>query len=110
VISTALTASANALPQQPTKPPADTGTSVISGTVTDGLTGRRVHAVRPATDGGYRAADLPPGDYFVAAVRRAAPDAWLDPSFLERLAVSAIRVTVGDGAPSAVDLRVADVR
>jgi hypothetical protein len=69
-----------------------------------------VQAVRPATDGGYRAADLPPGDYFVAAVRRAAPDAWLDPAFLERLVATAVRVTVGDGAPGTVDLRVGDVR
>jgi hypothetical protein len=71
---------------------------------------RRVHAVRPATDGGYHAADLPPGDYLVAAVRRAGPDAWSDPAFLERLAASAVRVTVGDGAAGTADLRVVDVR
>ena len=67
---------------------------------------RRVRAVRPSTDGQYDATDLPSGEYLVAAVRRPPPDAWLDTRFLERLASSAVRVTLGDGEQSTRDLRV----
>jgi hypothetical protein len=67
---------------------------------------RRVRVVRPATDGQYEATDLPPGEYLVAAVRRPPLNAWLDARVLERLASSAVRVTLGDGEQSTRDLRV----
>ncbi|HEX7779931.1 MAG TPA: carboxypeptidase-like regulatory domain-containing protein, partial [Vicinamibacterales bacterium] len=49
---------------------------------------RRVATTRPATDGQYVFNDLPPGEYYLAAMNDFAPDDWRDPTFLAE-AVSA---------------------
>ena len=41
-----------------------------------GPNSRRVKAVRPSVDGHYAIADLPPGDYLVAAVADVDPGEW----------------------------------
>lgn len=66
---------------------------------------RRVRAVRPDTSGRYEITDVAPGEYFVVAVREAAPDAWHDAAFLEQLVARAVRTTVGDGERKTADLR-----
>jgi hypothetical protein len=67
---------------------------------------RRIRAVRSGTDGAWTIRDLPPGEYLVAALSDVADDDLRDPTFLEALAASAVRVTVGDSAPARLDLRV----
>jgi len=53
---------------------------------------------RPGQDGSFAVTDLPPGEYFVAAVDHAEGSAsvgeWQDPQFLETLAPRATRVTI----------------
>ncbi len=67
---------------------------------------RRVRTARPATDGHYEIRDLPPGEYFVAAIRRMQPDAAQHPDLLERIAAEAVRVVVGEGEQKALNVRV----
>jgi hypothetical protein len=61
---------------------------------------------RPKMDGTFAAADLPPADYYVAAVDRLqgteGSGEWQDPAFLESIAPRATRVTLADGQMAAV--------
>jgi hypothetical protein len=74
---------------------------------------RWIRLVRASAEGTFKAAALPPGDYWVAAVDRAeaAPgaadwvDPWVDPELLDMLVPSATRVFVGAGETRALDLR-----
>jgi hypothetical protein len=59
---------------------------------------RRVRGVRTTTTGGFTIADLPPGEYFIAAVSDAALDNWQDPKTLESISRLATRITLADGA------------
>jgi hypothetical protein len=68
---------------------------------------RRIQAVRPATDGRFVAANLPAGDYLIAALADVMPNEWNDPKFLDRLAPSAIKVALGEGEKKVQDLRIA---
>jgi hypothetical protein len=67
---------------------------------------RRVLAARPGTDGHYLIEGLPPGDYYLAALRDVAPDEWRDPTLLSEIVPSAVRVTVGPGEAVVQSLRV----
>lgn len=67
---------------------------------------RRIRAVKLATNGQYRMDDLPPGDYYLAALVEVAPDDWLDSVFLEQVVREAIRVSVGSGEQKIQDLRI----
>jgi len=69
-------------------------------------TSRRVRVQRPGTDGKYSFADLPPGDYVLAAVTDMEPDPWRDPAFLRSLVVGGVRVTIGEGEQKTQDLRI----
>jgi hypothetical protein len=64
---------------------------------------------RPKADGTFAVADLPPGDYFVAAVDRLQGTEgfgeWQDPAFLESIAPRATRVRLADGQLASVALR-----
>jgi uncharacterized protein (DUF2141 family) len=68
---------------------------------------RRVKAIRPSSDGNFSAADLPAGDYLIAALTDVEPDEWQQPAFLERLAPAAVRVTVAEGQKVRQDLQIA---
>jgi len=59
---------------------------------------------RPNSNGVFTVANLPSGEYFVAAVSDAIGNAWQDPKVLEMLARSAARVTVGAGETRSVDV------
>jgi hypothetical protein len=67
---------------------------------------RRVKSTRPATDGHYRFADLPAGDYLLAALTDVEPDEWEKPAFLAVIAPSGVRVGLGEGEQKVQDLRI----
>jgi hypothetical protein len=67
---------------------------------------RRVVAARPATDGQYSMQNLPPGEYYVAALSEVAPDEWLDPALLSETVPLALRLTVGPGEAVVQGLRI----
>jgi hypothetical protein len=66
----------------------------------------RIQQVRPAADGRFIFRGLPPGDYFLGALTDVQPGEWYDPTFLQQLAASAIRVTLGEGEKKVQDIRV----
>ena len=66
---------------------------------------RRIQATRPAADGAYAFRNLPAGEYLIAAVGDAEPDAWYDPAFLQALVPGAMRITIADGQHVTQDLR-----
>ena len=66
----------------------------------------RIQAVRPAVDGSYIVRRLPPGEYLMVAMLDVETGEWSDPSFLQRIAASGVRVTVADGEQKVQDLRV----
>jgi hypothetical protein len=69
---------------------------------------RRVRApARPADDGAFRFFNVPPGEYFLGVATDVDAAAAGDPSFLERLAPAAIRVTIAPGEHKVQDLRIA---
>lgn len=67
---------------------------------------RRVKTARVGTDGTFAIADLPPGDYRLAAVDDVRLTAWDDPDALEPLVRSSVPVTVTRGTQASQQLRV----
>jgi len=67
---------------------------------------RRVRAARPGTDGAFRLQDVPPGEYFLAALADVAPNEWRDPAFLERAVRHAVPVTIGPGEQKVQSLQI----
>jgi hypothetical protein len=67
---------------------------------------RLVQATRPATDGAY-SVELPPGEYFIAALTDFETGDSNDPAFLEQLIPGAIRIAVADGEKKKQDFRIA---
>jgi len=68
---------------------------------------RRIRSVRPASDGAFSTADLPPGEYLIAAITDADPGEWQQPSFLAQLVSASVKVTVAEGQKVRQDLRIA---
>jgi hypothetical protein len=71
---------------------------------------RRFRRVSARDDGGFEVAAIPPGSYYVAAIRETAGADWIDPAFLESLAGSASLVQIGEGERAIQNLRVQEVR
>ena len=67
---------------------------------------RRVRSTRAGTDGAYAFADLPPGDYLMAALTDLEPDDMFDPTFFDALAASAVSVSLAEGQERTQDLRI----
>jgi uncharacterized protein (DUF2141 family) len=67
---------------------------------------RRIQGVRPSQDGKYTMRNLPPGEYIVVAVADVEPGEWFDPSFLQRVAPSGMRLTIADGDKKTQDLQI----
>jgi protocatechuate 3,4-dioxygenase beta subunit len=73
-----------------------------------GNTSRRVRSVtRPNDDGVYQFTSLLPGEYLLAVVTDLEPADLYDPSFLEQLVPSGIRITLADGDKKVQNLRIA---
>lgn len=67
---------------------------------------RRVRSTRPATSGAFEVADLPPGQYYLAALKDLDAADLEDPAFLETLIPAAALVTVAEGQRTTQDLRI----
>jgi len=67
---------------------------------------RRIQTARTGTDGRWIMKDLPPGEYFVAAVTDVDPDEIGDASFLSALVPAAATVALKDGDQKTLDLRI----
>jgi hypothetical protein len=70
-----------------------------------GLRPANARAIPVAHDGTFRFADLPEGDFYVAAIDVAQLDQWTTPDVLQRLAVTATRVHVDWGATASAILK-----
>ena len=69
--------------------------------------GRRLRTMRPGTDGGFSFKDLPPGEYFLAALTDIDQDEWQAPAFLAEVAAAgAIAITIGEGEQKVQNLRI----
>jgi hypothetical protein len=67
---------------------------------------RRTQTTRPGADGQFVVRELPPGEYFIAALTDLAPSDTSDPVFLERIAGAALRFTLAPGEKKTQDFRV----
>jgi len=68
--------------------------------------GRRIRAVRPATDGSFDISGLPSGDYAIAAIENAEDADLSDVAFLSEALASAFKVTLTEGEITRQDFRV----
>lgn len=67
---------------------------------------RRLQSTRVNDTGAFSFTGLPPGDYFLAAVRDEAAADWQQTEFLESVSASATRVRLGEGDRQVQTLRV----
>jgi hypothetical protein len=70
------------------------------------LGSRRIRATRADTNGNYVAADLPAGDYLIAALADFEPDDLLDLAFFDKLVPSATMIHLAQGERKTQDLRI----
>jgi hypothetical protein len=68
---------------------------------------RRIRSLRPGSDGAFSTADLPPGEYLIAAITDADPNEWQQASFLAQLVPASVKITIADGQKVRQDLRIA---
>ena len=66
---------------------------------------RRLLSTRPATDGQFTIKDLPPGEYYLAALTDLDPREWQTPEFLDQLVPAALTIAVGEGEQKRQDIR-----
>ena len=67
---------------------------------------RRIRAVQPSSTGAFLITDLPAGEYRLAAVRDADPDAWCDATFLKTLVASSVPVVLQESGRVTQRLRI----
>jgi hypothetical protein len=75
-----------------------------------GINPRRFRRVGVSPTGSYEITPLPPGAYYVAAIRESEATDWMDPKVLESLSTSAAHVQIDDGEKAVQNLRVQEVR
>jgi hypothetical protein len=63
--------------------------------------------VKVASDGRFSVSGLPPGDYYLGVLTDVDPAQLTDVSFLEQLAATAIRITLGEGERKVQDIKMA---
>ncbi|MGE5836431.1 MAG: carboxypeptidase regulatory-like domain-containing protein [Acidobacteriota bacterium] len=69
------------------------------------MNSRRIRPVTPASDGKFKLAGLPPGEYYMAAVTDYEYTDLYDASFLEQLTAAAFKITLGEGEKKVQDIR-----
>jgi hypothetical protein len=67
---------------------------------------RRILSTRPATDGRFVFADLPAGEYIIAALTDLDPIDLMDATFLEQIAPTGAKVTVVEGEKTIQNLKI----
>jgi len=67
---------------------------------------RRIQGIRPGQDGKYTVRNLPAGEYILVAVADVEQGEWFDPSFLQRVTPSGMRLTIADGEKRVQDLQI----
>jgi uncharacterized protein (DUF2141 family) len=67
---------------------------------------RRVLTARTASDSTYTFRNVPPGEYLLAALDDVEQGEWNDPAFLQRLAATAMKITIAEGEKKTQDVRV----
>jgi hypothetical protein len=67
---------------------------------------RRVRSTRPSTSGTFEVADLPPGQYYLAALKDLDAADLEDPAFLETLIPASALMTITEGQKTTQDLRI----
>jgi uncharacterized protein (DUF2141 family) len=75
-----------------------------------GTNRRRLRSARVNASGQFGISSLPPGDYYVVAIRDDDAAGWRDPAALEALARVAARVTILEGEHKTIDPRISEVR
>jgi hypothetical protein len=68
---------------------------------------RRIQQVRPSSDGKYKLAGLPAGEYYVCAVTDLDQGQLYDPAALDALAAGSFKITLADGEKKVQDLKLA---
>jgi uncharacterized protein (DUF2141 family) len=68
---------------------------------------RRTVMARPTNVGRYSVRNLPPGEYYLAAVTDVMQNEWFDPGFLETLTPASMRLTLGETEHKTQDIRIA---
>jgi hypothetical protein len=64
--------------------------------------------VRASTEGKFRFTNLPPGEYYMAALTDFEPNDYYNPTFLDQVAAAgAIKITLAEGEKKVQDLRIA---
>jgi hypothetical protein len=71
---------------------------------------RRVRSARTTTTGSYSLKDVPPGEYFIAAVSDGAVDNWQEPRTLDSISRVATRITLSEGGTVSQRLTTAVIR
>jgi len=69
---------------------------------------RRIREARTGRDGAFNFADLPAGDYYIAAVSQASMN-WSVPGLLDRLSQVATRISLAENDRKTMDLRTAQL-
>jgi carboxypeptidase family protein len=69
------------------------------------MNSRRIRPMTPASDGKFKLAGLPPGEYYIAAVTDYEYSDLYDASFLEQLTAGAFKITLGEGEKKVQDIR-----
>ena len=67
---------------------------------------RRIRSTRPATDGQFTFAGIPPGDYKLVAMVDVETGAWFDPAFLQQIEAASTRITVNEGERKVQNLQI----
>jgi len=71
------------------------------------LSSRRIRTARPDTTGRFTVANLPAGDYRIAALIDIAPGDQSDPGFLEQIVPASVVFSVREGEKKVQDIRIA---
>src|SRR4029078_4546329 len=94
--------------QQPHGVPVDAARVLVSAAAPEKWfeSSRAVKATRPDQQGQWRIKGLPAGDYLAIALEYVEDGSWNDPEYLESLRDAAAKLTLADGEPRAVPLKV----
>jgi hypothetical protein len=65
---------------------------------------RRIQGLRPSSDGAFTFRNLPAGEYMLAAIDDVEPGEWFEPSFLQRLLPTAMKIAIREGEQKVQDI------